>query len=88
MKRVLISDKNDMSPHAWWYKFVNSVNLGNNTFSTEQRIDIVNAELMKWSAQLWRDNATILSDSASDTKSAYLDFYDEQAYTWFIMRWA
>jgi len=88
MKRVLISDKNSMSPHAWWYKFVNSVHLGNDTFSTEQRIDIVNAELMNWSAQLWRDNATIVSDSASDEKSAYLDFYDEQAYTWFIMRWA
>lgn len=72
-----IDYKSDAIPR-WWINF----NDGVGDFAT---VDKVNTELMNWSASFWiakhPDNNLLLGDR-------YIDFYDEHAYTWFIMRWS
>jgi len=64
----------------WWLNFANTA--GADEFTT---IDEVNTELMNWSASFWisenKEQSLLFGDR-------YLDFYDERAYTWFIMRWS
>jgi hypothetical protein len=89
MIRVLISDHGNASPYDWWYNFIESVRRGRNS-TINQRIDIINEDLMNWSAQLWQNEPIPpeLGTTVSKYRNVYLDFYDEQAYTWFVLRWA
>lgn len=70
--------KSDIIPR-WWLNFAES------TGDDLTTVDEANIELMNWSASFWiakhKENKLLPGDR-------YLDFYDEQAYTWFIMRWA
>jgi hypothetical protein len=90
MIRVLISDHGNMSPYDWWYNYVASVRKGPSNITVDRRIDDLNIELMNWSAQLWQNEPIPheLGTTVSKYRNVYLDFYDEQAYTWFILRWA
>jgi len=90
MIRVMISDHGNESPYMWWYKFIASVKHGKYGQTVEQRIDVLNTELINWSAQLWQNEPVPheLGTTISKYRNVYLDFYDEQAYTWFILRWA
>ena len=89
MIRVRISERGNESPYDWWYKFIESVKRGMNG-TIDKRIDILNTELMNWSAQVWQNEPVPheLGTTISKYRNVYLDFYDEQAYTWFILRWA
>jgi hypothetical protein len=90
MIRVLISDHGNISPYDWWYNYAASVRNGPSNITVDQRIDVLNIELMNWSAQLWQNEPIPheLGTTVSKYRNVYLDFYDEQAYTWFIMRWS
>lgn len=89
MIRVMISDHGNESPYQWWYKFIGSVP-SKNSITVEKRIDVLNTELMNWSAQLWQNEpgSHELGTTISKYRNVYLDFYDEQAYMWFVLRWA
>ena len=88
MIRVLISDKGDVSAHSWWYNFIKNANSGNSLMQTDERIDLINVELMNWSAQLWQNEPMTPEDVNVAYKNAYLDFYDDHAYHWFVLRWS
>ena len=90
MIRVLVSEKGNSSPHAWWYNWVTSVKAGPSGTPVDKRIDMLNAELMNWSAQLWQNEPVPheLGTTVSKYRNVYLDFYDEHAYHWFILRWS
>jgi hypothetical protein len=87
MIRVLLSDKGQATPHQWWWKFLHGTDNYKRTtpLTTEERIDVINLELLNWSAQLWDRSQ---KDASYAYQSAYIDFYDEQAYSWFLLRWA
>ena len=81
MIRILLSDKGHPPPYKWWWNFTRSVDQRSKALTT----DMINLELLNWSAQLWQCGQRGLIYS---NQSSYIDFYDEQAYTWFVLRWA
>ena len=85
MISILLSDKGSTPAQAWWWKFLHGTDKRSGPLTTEERIDSINIELLNWSAQLW-DHCR--KDASYAYQSAYIDFYDEQAYTWFILRWS
>jgi hypothetical protein len=56
----------------WWHNFLDH-NMNRYVFSRER----INLALMDYSAQFVRLK-----------HSRYIDFYDEQAYAWFLLRWS
>jgi hypothetical protein len=62
----------------WWQNFCHGADVGDS-------IDDVNEKLMDWSASFWISKNTVNSIEYGDR---YLDFYDEPAYVWFMLRWA
>ena len=85
MISILLSDKGSTPAQAWWWQFIRSVDKRSHALSTEDRIDIINSELLNWSAHLWQHQPAGVD---WPHKNAYIDFYDEQAYTWFVLRWS
>jgi hypothetical protein len=84
MIRILLSDKGSTPSCQWWWNFINSVEQRSDALTTQERIDIINLELLNWSAHLWQHGQRSVFYT---NQSAYIDFYDEQAYTWFVLRW-
>ena len=62
----------------WWQNFC----IGGDV---DDSVDDVNRKLMDWSANFWIARNT---DSRFEYGDRYLDFYDEQAYVWFMLRWS
>ena len=85
MISILLSDKGSTPAQAWWWKFLHGTDKRSGPLTTEERIEAINLELLNWSAQLWRHEQTA---TRHNDRSAYIDFYDEQAYTWFVLRWS
>lgn len=79
--RIKLFGENASEPDIpyWWVKFARGC--GYNDFST---IEEVNECLMDWSANFWIAKHT---DDVRDLGDRYIDFYDEHAYTWFMLRW-
>jgi hypothetical protein len=88
MIRVLLSNKGSTTTHKWWWQFVRSVNPVP-VSTADQKMEIINDELLNWSAQMWY-NVPKSPDARtySSYQNAYIDFYDEQAYTWLVLRWS
>ncbi len=85
MIRVLLSEKGRVTPYQWWWKFLHDTDDRNAPHTAEERVDIINTELLNWSAQLWDHRQQGASYAFTN---AYIDFYDEKAYAWFLLRWA
>ena len=86
MIRVLLSEEGWPVQHQWWWKFLDGTETKPTTpLTSEERVDIINLELLNWSAQLWQHRNEEVYPSHH---RAYLDFYDEQAYHWFLLRWS
>lgn len=87
MIRVLITKNGEKSKLEWWLNFIEYCFPHPRTpMGTHEHIEIANVELMNWSAQLWiKDKPDLLWRHA---ESLYLDFYDEHAYHWFVLRWS
>lgn len=85
MIRILLSEMGQATPYKWWWNFVGGVDQGSRVLTPEEHIDIINLELLNWSAQLWQYGQRSMFYT---NQSVYIDFYDEQAYTWFVLRWA
>lgn len=86
MISILLSDKGSTPAQEWWWQFIRSVDKKSQASTTDDHIDVVNLELLNWSAHLWQHQPTG-ADWPLARKNAYIDFYDEQAYTWFVLRW-
>lgn len=85
MIRVLLSEKGRATQYQWWWKFLHDTDERNVPYTAEERTDIINLELLNWSAQLWDHRRQGASYAFTN---AYIDFYDEQAYTWFLLKWS
>ena len=81
MIRIKLFEENgkvfpDVPP--WWYNFAMS-------FEGES-VEEVNYALLDYSASFWIANNTIPKNAGYGDR--YLDFYDEHAYSWFMLRWS
>ena len=76
---VALFDPNDPTKGSprWWKNFLRA-NPPGNRFN----IRVTNDRLMEYSANY------VVTGSSGGSVRRYLDFYDQRAYTWFIMRWA
>jgi hypothetical protein len=64
----------------WWRNFLRE----NFTGSARYDVDKINHKLLDYSANYSR---VVFSNHMSGYNK-YLDFYDEQAYLWFVLRWS
>ena len=62
----------------WWFNFAMSVK--------GDSVEDINHALLDYSASFWIANTTIPKNIGYGDR--YLDFYDEHAYTWFMLRWS
>lgn len=85
MVRVdLVLDSHTDHVPDWWRNFgvAHPHLISNDGGNTQGRIDVVNQVLMDWHAQVW------LAYTDEQVFHSHVDFYDEQAMTWFLMRWS
>jgi len=76
---VALFDPNDPTEGSprWWKNFIRA-----NPPGTRFNISVTNDRLMEYSA-----NYVVTGGQGGDVQR-YLDFYDQRAYTWFLLRWA
>lgn len=68
-------------PPRWWLNFVKSHGVVANTL--EPFLDQRNLQLLEYSAQCHRHQAV-----GCRTRKYTIDFYDEKAYTWFMLKYS
>mgnify|MGYP003335084596 CR=1 FL=1 len=85
MIRVLLSKQRLPAQQRWWWNFLHGTDKRTAPSTAEERMDVVNLELLNWSAQIWHHRQ---KGAVSPHYRSYLDFYDEQAYAWFLLRWS
>ena len=86
--RGFLFDSNGLSrqqvPH-WWRNFVHGVlpPLSQRPARNwEQSMHMLNGYLVPWHAVYW------LHHDQDKVTRRYIDFYDEHAYTWFLLNWS
>jgi hypothetical protein len=72
--KIFDEDRHPSEIPRWWYNFLPD------SFGEEE----INHALMDWSANFWIAKPV---NPLSGYGDRYLDFYDEHAYTWFMLRW-
>ena len=75
----LFEENGKMFPDVpqWWRNFAMSVE--------GDSVEEVNHALLDYSASFWIAKPAIPENGYGDR---YLDFYDEHAYSWFMLRWS